>query len=270
MLFSVLDLKASGKVLLGRLMNMSTSLTDLLGEDHHKDIAVQKHFLQYSQVPFFQYKKYVMDTTAHQTIDAEKLSATCWALCRHRYLNNPLVDNLDSVVPNELADALYWLFCIFTKISEPDTYPPSIDYEEAELLLRKLCASLGIQWQQSHDQDSINGDAGYENANDEYEPMPPLQVTFQQLLSVISDMIGTEVARSHAFYRSMQWLCLTEYSDIMKTGWLYSRKPGTDTWKKRWAILRGTKLSLYVTMLGQYMKEQIYLTGNMHVESLPG
>ncbi|XP_078483737.1 switch-associated protein 70-like [Ciona intestinalis] len=266
--FSVLDLKATGKVLLGRLMNMTSSLTDLLGEEYHTDVVLQKQFLQYAQVPFFEYKKYVMETATQLTIDADKLCATCWSLCRHRYLNNPLVDNLDSVVPNELAEALYWLFCIFNKLSEPNTYPPSMDYEEAELLLRKLCASLGIQWQQNHD-DSYHGDQYNDNSNDEYEPLPPLQVTFQQLLSVISDMIGPEVARSHAFYRSMQWLCLTEYSEIMKTGWLYSRRPGADSWKKRWAILRGTKLTLYVTVLGQYVKEQIYLTGNMHVESLP-
>lgn len=70
------------------------------------------------------------DTTSGISIDAEELAAHCWAISRDRFLNNPLINTLDSVVPSGLADAIYWLFCVFCAITEPDTYPPSVDYEE--------------------------------------------------------------------------------------------------------------------------------------------
>lgn len=43
------------------------------------------------------------------------------------------------------------------------------------------------------------------------------QVTFSQFLSVIADMVGGDVARSSAFVRAVQRLCLSEYMEVMKT-----------------------------------------------------
>ncbi|CAK8694409.1 unnamed protein product [Clavelina lepadiformis] len=265
--FASLDNRCTGNVLLGRLMNLSSNLSHVLGEEHHKDTVVQKNFIEISHVSFTAYKQYVMDTVDVKTIEADRLCAACWLFCKHHYLNNPLVDSLDSVVPTKLADSIFRLFCIFIRLTEPHTYPPSMDYEEAELLLRKLVACLGMSWLSSYDESLSSNDEN--ERNDDYEPNAPLQVTFKQLLSVIADMIGVDTARSNDFHRAVERLCLIEYQEIIKTGWLMVRKAGTDIWKKRWTVLQGTKLTFYVTVLCQYVKKEINLSSNMHIEALP-
>nr|CAB3266745.1 switch-associated protein 70-like [Phallusia mammillata] len=266
--FAALDTRNSGKLLLGRLMRMSSVMSSVLGVEQHSDQAIQKYFIQFSQITFPKYKSYVMDTTAGKILDPEALSAYSWSICKDRYLNNPLVDNLDSVVPPELAQAIYWLYCIFNNLTEPDTYPPSMDYEETDLLLRKLFAALGLAWT-SNDLDSQHYDDASSDSNSNFEPSYPPHVTFQQLLSIIADLIGTELARSHAFYRAVQRLCLSEYMEVMKTGWINVRKPETDVWKKRWAALHGSKFTLYSGQTCLDSKEEINLSHHMHIEALP-
>ena len=49
-------------------------------------------------------------------------------------------------------------------------------------------------------------------------------------------------------------------------GWLHFRKPGTETWKKRWVVLQGAEFTCYANSNCTTVKEQLNLSPHMHIE----
>ena len=68
-------------------------------------------------------------------IDEGRVAMTCWNLCKHNYLHPPYIDEHLPVVTDTKICTLFWLFCVFCRLSEPGIYPPVIDYEEVSIYL---------------------------------------------------------------------------------------------------------------------------------------
>jgi len=62
--------------------------------------------------------------------------------------------------------------------------------------------------------------------------------------------------------------CVTKLHRIVPftQGWLSAKKRNSETWKKRWAVLRGSKLILYSSNLCLELKDEIRLSDNVHIE----
>jgi len=271
--FGALDVKSQGKLPISKLCKEFSSVFTMLGlaADMEK---ILEQFAGSPLITFSQFNRYILANVDCDRVNTDRLSVACWHCAKSRYLISPYVDTLHSVVSDNVAESMFWLFCVFNNLMEPGKYPAVVDYEEAEMLMRKIMASLGIRWT-NLDNENLSSSSSSTDDNmssiteDQNLIQSQIQVSFHQLLSIISDMVGVDCMRSSSFHRSMQWLCLTEYKSVMKAGWLQIRKPGTETWKKRWAVLQGADFVCYATSNCTTVKEQLHLYPSMHIETLP-
>ncbi|XP_077971143.1 uncharacterized protein LOC120345910 isoform X1 [Styela clava] len=313
--FSNLDRKSTGAVLLGRIMSLSSMVGPVLNGRYLTEKTVHEQFINTTHVSFVQFKVFIEKCVARNplsfAIEWEKLRSACWRQCQSWHLNPPPCEVPNDEIPPELHHSFYWLWCVFNQIAEPDTYPPSADNEEIELILRKLCSSIGILWEDSDDNVSSvsssslssnphehngvnnNGLKAYDGSSmrastirrnsyvrivEEELPNDPddcivatetLLVTFHQFLSIVAETMGSETILSPAFGRAVKQVYLTEVEEVIRTGWISMKKPGTDVWKRRWGVLKKHNIEFYSDPICDLLKYQITLNNKMHVESLP-
>jgi len=210
---------------------------------------------------FQHFQHHVLKTLSNESINYEEIVFTCWQLSKSQYLTPPFIDECEAVVPVVKIEPIFWLFSIFCRLMVPSFYPPSIDYEEAELLMRKLMACLGVAW--SHSDQSADDNSS--TCVEDYTSSSLLLVSFQQLLSITTDMVGSHVIQSPQFHRAIKCLCLMEFCDVPKTGYVEVRKRG-EMWKRRWCVLRRSKLIFFTSSHLSVIKDQIELKQSMNVE----
>jgi len=261
MVYNSIDKKHEGKVNMLALQPLIQKLSSFTLPDRQFSLNFNK---KSGKINFSEFRSYVTDNLDMCRIDEGRVAMTCWNLCKHNYLHPPYIDEHLPVVTDTKICTLFWLFCVFCRLSEPGIYPPVIDYEEAELLMRKMMCCLGVSWSNS---DHTNDDS-QSALTDDYDTTKLLLVTFQQLLSIIPDMAGNEIVQSDNFYNAIKWICLTEFKDVLKSGWMQVKKSKQE-WRRRWVVLGGNYLTYYSSKQNLVMKNKILLTKSMNVESLP-
>jgi len=261
--FNSIDTKYNGKVSWSSLQPLILQLSPLSLPDRN---FLMKFNNRSEKISFNVFRSFVTDNIDKQRIDERTIAKACWSFCKQKYLQPPYVDANQPVVPDRKNCSLFWVFCAFCRLCEPGIYPPVIDYEEAELLMRKMMCCLGVAWcNTDHTSDDTQS-----ALTDDYESTKLLLVTFQQLLSIIPEMAGNDIIQSDSFYLATKRICLTEFCDVLKSDWMQVRKVSSiDHFKKRWCVLEGTSLICYSSRQDFCLKKEISFNSNMNIESLP-
>jgi len=261
--FNSIDTKRDGRVSWSSLQPLILQISPFSLPDRN---FLMKFNNRSEKISFNIFRSLVTDNIDKQRIDERLIAKACWSFCKHKYLQSPYVDVNQPVVPDRKNCSLFWVFCVFCRLCEPGIYPPVIDYEEAELLMRKMMCCLGVGWCNS---DHTNDDT-QSALTDDYESTKLLLVTFQQLLSIIPDMVGNNIIQSDSFYLATKWICLTEFCDVLKCDWMQARKiASVDHFKKRWVVLHRNSLICYSSKQDFRVKKEILFNSNMNIESLP-
>lgn len=143
----------------------------------------------------------------------EKIEVKCWEMCRRTYTTMGIELSVK-------ADEICKLWCVFSRLCDEGTYPPTISHEASTFLVERIAKSLSKSWGSSS---SVFG----------------MDMKFKDLLEYL-DKSYFSISQPEAVKQSIDEIYSWLVKEVMKTGWLWKRtrkNANWTNWLKRWFVM---------------------------------